>query len=57
MVFEKRAVRQKEAAGMSDKIYSIPEIRAIAAPMAERRSVSALYLFGSYARSDASPGA
>lgn len=38
---------------MSDKIYSIAEIRAIAAPIAERHGVSALYLFGSYARGDA----
>lgn len=38
---------------MSDHVYSIEEIRAIAAPIAERHGVNALYLFGSYARGEA----
>ena len=40
---------------MSDHVYSIEEIRAIAAPIAERHGVNALYLFGSYARGEATP--
>ena len=38
---------------MSDKIYTLEEIRAIASPIAERYGVAALYLFGSYARGEA----
>ena len=38
---------------MSDKIYTLEEIRAIAAPVAERYGIAALYLFGSYARGEA----
>lgn len=38
---------------MSDKIYTLEEIKAIAAPIAERYGVAALYLFGSYARGEA----
>ena len=40
---------------MSDKIYTIDEIRKIAAPIAARHGVAALYLFGSYARGEATP--
>ena len=40
---------------MSDHVYSIEEIRAIAAPIAQRHGVNALYLFGSYARGEATP--
>ena len=40
---------------MSDKIYTIDEIRAIAGPIAKRYRIAALYLFGSYARGDATP--
>ena len=40
---------------MSDHVYSLDEIRAIAAPIAERHGVNALYLFGSYARGEATP--
>lgn len=40
---------------MSDKVYTLDEIRRIAAPIAERHGVAALYLFGSYARGDAAP--
>ena len=38
---------------MSDKIYTLEEIKAIAAPIAERYGIAALYLFGSYARGEA----
>lgn len=40
---------------MSDKVYTIDEIKAIAAPIAAQYGVSALYLFGSYARGEATP--
>ena len=40
---------------MSDKIYTLEEIRAIAAPIAKRYGVDAMYLFGSYARGEATP--
>lgn len=38
---------------MNGKIYTIDEIKAIAAPIAKRYGISALYLFGSYARGEA----
>ena len=38
---------------MSEKVYSLDEIRSIAAPIAEQYGVAALYLFGSYARGEA----
>ena len=38
---------------MCDKIYTLDEIKAIAAPIASRHGVAALYLFGSYARGEA----
>ena len=38
---------------MSDRIYTIDEIKAIAEPIAKQYGVDALYLFGSYARGDA----
>ena len=40
---------------MSDKIYTLDEIRAIAHPIAQRYGIAALYLFGSYARGEATP--
>ncbi|MBQ8506064.1 MAG: nucleotidyltransferase domain-containing protein [Clostridia bacterium] len=40
---------------MSEHVYSLDEIRAMAAPIAERHGVNALYLFGSYARGEATP--
>ena len=40
---------------MSDKIYTIDEIKAIAAPIARQYGVAAMYLFGSYARGEATP--
>lgn len=38
---------------MSDKIYTLDEIRAITRPIAARHGVERLYLFGSYARGEA----
>ena len=38
---------------MSDKIYTLEEIRAIAEPIARRYHIAGLYLFGSYARGEA----
>ena len=38
---------------MCDKIYIIDEIKSIAAPIAKQHGVAALYLFGSYARGEA----
>ena len=40
---------------MSGKVYSLDENREIAAPIAARHGVAALYLFGSYARGEATP--
>mgnify|MGYP001783950488 FL=1 len=40
---------------MCDKVYTLDEIKAIAAPIASRHGVAALYLFGSYARGEATP--
>ena len=38
---------------MYEKVYSLDEIRSIAAPIAEQYGVAAMYLFGSYARGEA----
>ena len=38
---------------MCDKIYTLDEIKSIASPIAVRQGVAELYLFGSYARGDA----
>ena len=40
---------------MTDKVYTLNEIRRIAEPIASRYGVAALYLFGSYARGEATP--
>jgi len=40
---------------MSDKVYTLDEIKAIAHPIAKRYGIAALYLFGSYARGEATP--
>lgn len=40
---------------MNRGIYTIDEIRGIAAPIARRYGIAALYLFGSYARGEATP--
>ena len=37
---------------MSDKIYTLDEIKSIAAPIARQYGVAAMYLFGSYARGE-----
>ncbi len=38
---------------MSDRIYTIDEIKHIVAPIAERYGVQRVFLFGSYARGEA----
>ena len=38
---------------MSDKIYTLDEIKSIANPIARRYNIAGLYLFGSYARGTA----
>jgi len=38
---------------MVEKIYTVDEIREIVLPIARRHGVTALYLFGSYARGEA----
>lgn len=43
----------EEVAYVCGKIYTIDEIKAIASPIAESHGVAALYLFGSYARGEA----
>ncbi|MGN0551700.1 MAG: nucleotidyltransferase family protein [Acutalibacteraceae bacterium] len=40
---------------MTDKIYSINEIKDIVSPIAEKYGVENVYLFGSYARGEATP--
>ena len=40
---------------MNPKVYTVEEIRRIASPIAARHGVKALYLFGSYARGEATP--
>ncbi len=40
---------------MSDKIYTLDEIKSIATPIARQYGVAAMYLFGSYARGEATP--
>lgn len=38
---------------MTDRIYSIDEIKSIVAPIAKQYGVDRVYLFGSYARGEA----
>ncbi len=38
---------------MNDKIYTLDEIKSIAVPIAKRYQIAGLYLFGSYARGEA----
>ena len=38
-----------------DKIYTVDEIRSIVAPIAAAHDVGRVYLFGSYARGEATP--
>lgn len=40
---------------MTDKVYSISEIREIVAPIAQKYGVERVYLFGSYAKGTANP--
>lgn len=40
---------------MTNKIYTIDEIKSIASPIAKQYGIAALYLFGSYARGEATP--
>mgnify|MGYP004473946125 CR=1 FL=1 len=40
---------------MSEKVYTIEEIRALVAPIAQAYGVERIYLFGSYARGEATP--
>lgn len=40
---------------MIEKVYTIDEIKTIAGPIAKQYGVAALYLFGSYARGEATP--
>lgn len=40
---------------MSDRVYTLDEIKSIANPIARRYDIAALYLFGSYARGEATP--
>ena len=39
-----------------DKVYTIDEIRSIVVPIAAAHDVDRIYLFGSYARGEATPG-
>ena len=40
---------------MNNNVYTLDEIRQIAAPIARNYDIAALYLFGSYARGEATP--
>ena len=40
---------------MQKQVYSIDEIRKIVAPIAKQHGVDKVFLFGSYARGDATP--
>ncbi|MEY8576271.1 nucleotidyltransferase domain-containing protein [Oscillospiraceae bacterium 21-37] len=40
---------------MTRKVYTINEIKGIVAPIAQKHGVNRVYLFGSYARGDATP--
>ena len=40
---------------MNDKVYTLNEIRQTAGPIASRYDIAAIYLFGSYARGEATP--
>lgn len=40
---------------MSDKVYTLDEIKSLSMPIAIRHGVAELYLFGSYARGEATP--
>ena len=38
---------------MTEKVYTVDEIREIVTPIAQRHRVTGMYLFGSYARGEA----
>ena len=40
---------------MSKKIYTVDEIRKLVFPVADQYGIERMYLFGSYARGDATP--
>lgn len=40
---------------MAKAVYSLDEIRTIVSPIAQKHGVDGLYLFGSYARGEATP--
>ena len=40
---------------MQEQVYSIDEIRQIVTPIAKQHGVDKVFLFGSYARGDATP--
>lgn len=40
---------------MTDKIYTIDEIKKIVSPIAKAHGIKRIYLFGSYARGEATP--
>ena len=46
---------RKGAHGMQTQVYSIDEIREIVVPIAKQHGVDKVFLFGSYARGDATP--
>lgn len=46
-------IKQKGGIFMTDKIYTLDEIKAIITPVAEKYDVEEVYLFGSYARGEA----
>jgi predicted nucleotidyltransferase len=46
--------RQEGVVVVRDKVYTLDEIKALAAPVAQKYGIAALYLFGSYARGEAS---
>lgn len=48
-------IKAEGVVSVSDKIYTLDEIRSIAVPVAKQYGVDALYLFGSYARGEATP--
>ena len=49
------SLREAQIAAAENHVYTINEIRRIAAPIAEAHKVDSLRLFGSYARGEAEP--
>ena len=46
----------KEGKDVMDRVYTIEEIKSIVAPIAAAHDVNRIYLFGSYARGEATTG-